>query len=80
MLLFLGKQVAAEVAAPLSQAKKVTMVTSGNSEVGASKLTNEVMDIMVKVPGMIKDMTGVDISKVISYYFVVFIKYFVFNV
>ena len=40
------------------------MITSGNSEVGASKLTGEVMDIMTKVPNMVKDMTGVDIAKV----------------
>ncbi|XP_063853619.1 flotillin-1-like isoform X8 [Scylla paramamosain] len=57
-------KVAAEVAAPLSQAKKVTMVSSGSSEVGASKLTGEVMDIITRVPAMVKTMTGVDVSKV----------------
>ncbi|XP_063853620.1 flotillin-1-like isoform X9 [Scylla paramamosain] len=58
-------KVAAEVAAPLSQAKKVTMVSSGSSEVGASKLTGEVMDIITRVPAMVKTMTGVDVSKTI---------------
>ena len=33
-------QVAAEVAAPLSQAKKITMASSGKGDVGVSKLTN----------------------------------------
>lgn len=55
---------AAEVAAPLSQAKKVTMVSSGNGEVGAAKLTGEVLTIVAKVPEMVKHLTGVDIMKV----------------
>lgn len=55
---------AAEVAAPLSQAKKITMVSAGNGEVGAAKLTGEVLQIVTKVPEMVKNMTGVDIMKV----------------
>ncbi|MCL4139103.1 UNVERIFIED_CONTAM: hypothetical protein GTU68_045862 [Idotea baltica] len=39
------------------------MVSSGNSEVGAAKLTGEVMDIITKVPNMVKTLTGVDVSK-----------------
>ncbi len=35
-------QVAAEVAAPLSQVKKITMVSDGSGEVGASRITSEV--------------------------------------
>jgi flotillin len=57
-------QIAAEVAAPLSQAKKVTMVASGNGQIGASKLTGEVFDIVARVPEIVKQMTGVDILKV----------------
>lgn len=57
-------QVAAEVAAPLSQAKKITMVSTGQGDVGAAKLTGEVLDIVTKVPGLVKTMTGVDIVKV----------------
>jgi flotillin len=56
-------KVAAEVAAPLSQAKKVTMVSSGKGDVGASKLTGEVFDIMERLPLVVQGMTGVDISK-----------------
>ncbi|RXG71256.1 Flotillin-1, partial [Armadillidium vulgare] len=56
-------KIAAEVAAPLSQAKKLTMISSGNSDVGAAKLTGEVMDIISKVPTMVKTMTGIDVSK-----------------
>ena len=57
-------QVAAEVAAPLSQTKKITMVSNGDGEIGACRLTGEVLDIMVKVPDMVNKMTGVDITNV----------------
>ncbi|GIY62655.1 hypothetical protein CEXT_632271 [Caerostris extrusa] len=55
-------KVAAEVSAPLSQCKKVTMVSSGKSEIGACKLTGEVMDIIAKVPHVVSKLTGVDIT------------------
>ena len=48
----------------MAQAKKVTMVSTGKGEVGASKLTGEVMDVMKKMPEMVQGITGVDISKV----------------
>ncbi|XP_017773428.1 PREDICTED: flotillin-1 isoform X2 [Nicrophorus vespilloides] len=63
MLLDVLPKVAAEVAAPLSQTKKITMVSSGDGNVGASKLTDEVFAIVTKVPELVKTMTGVDISK-----------------
>jgi len=56
-------KIAAEVAAPLSQTNKVTMVSSGKSEVGAAKLTGEVMDIVARVPQMVHTMTGIDVAK-----------------
>lgn len=40
------------------------MVASGNGQIGASKLTGEVFDIVVRVPEIVKQMTGVDILKV----------------
>ncbi len=55
-------QVAAEIAAPLSQAKKISMVADASGELGASKLTGEVLQIVQSVPGLVKNMTGVDIS------------------
>lgn len=59
-------QIAAEIAQPLAQAKKVTMVSSGKGEVGATKLTSEVMLIMEKLPLMVENLTGINISKVSS--------------
>lgn len=54
----------AEVAAPLSQTKKITMVSSGSADVGAAKLTGEVLQIVNKIPDLVKSITGVDISRV----------------
>lgn len=55
---------AAEIAAPLSQVKKITMVSSGKGGVGAAKLTTEVLDIMEKLPKVVEELTGVDVTKV----------------
>ncbi|KAF4532120.1 hypothetical protein B566_EDAN004126, partial [Ephemera danica] len=63
MLLDTLPKIAAEVAAPLSQAKKVTMVSCGNGQIGAAKLTGEVLDIVSRVPEIVKHLTGVDIVK-----------------
>jgi len=59
-------KVAAEIAAPLSQAKKVTMISSGKGDVGAAKLTGEVLKVMGDLPRVVEGMTGVDISKALK--------------
>jgi len=40
------------------------MVSSGKGDMGAAKLTGEIMDIVTRVPEIVKTLTGVDISKV----------------
>lgn len=55
---------AEEISKPLSAAQKVTMVSSGGSEVGAAKLTGEVLDIMIRLPQTVEKLTGVNISQV----------------
>jgi hypothetical protein len=40
------------------------MVSDGSGEVGAARITGEVLDIMVKVPSMVNKMTGVDVTNV----------------
>lgn len=57
-------QMAEEISKPLSAAQKVTMVSSGGSEVGASKLAGEVLDIMTKLPATVEKLTGVNIALV----------------
>ena len=54
-------KIAAEVAAPLANCNKITMVATGG-EVGAAKLTGEVLDVVAKLPQVVEEMTGVKIS------------------
>lgn len=55
---------AEEISKPLTAANKVTMVSSGGGEIGAAKLTGEVLDIMTKLPETIEKLTGISISQV----------------
>ncbi|XP_063054929.1 flotillin-1b [Engraulis encrasicolus] len=55
---------AEEITKPLSKTQKLTMVSSGGSEVGAAKLTAEVLDIMTRLPETVERLTGVSISQV----------------
>lgn len=52
--------IAAEVAAPLSQTNKITMIgfTDQNESLGPARLTNEVLNIMEKIPESVTAMTG----------------------
>ncbi|XP_035768893.1 flotillin-1b [Neolamprologus brichardi] len=54
---------AEEISKPLSATQKITMVSSGGADVGASKLAGEVLDIMTKLPNAVEKLTGVDISQ-----------------
>ncbi|XP_045206401.1 flotillin-1-like isoform X3 [Mercenaria mercenaria] len=63
MILETLPKVAAEISAPLSHTKKVTMVSSGKGDVGVSKLTGEVLDIMEKMPNVVEKLTGINIQK-----------------
>lgn len=40
------------------------MVSSGQGDVGAAKLTEDVLQIVNKVPELVKSITGVDIARV----------------
>lgn len=52
--------IAAEVAAPLSQTNKITMIgfTDQDESLGPAKLTNEVLNIMERIPDSVTTMTG----------------------
>ena len=64
MAVFVFHQMAEEISRPLCAANKVTMVSSGGGEVGAAKLSGEVLDIMVRLPEAVEKLTGVNISQV----------------
>ncbi|XP_067830084.1 flotillin-1-like [Heptranchias perlo] len=63
MLLEKLPEVAAEISQPFTKVKKITMVSSGNGEVGAAKLTGEVLDIMSRLPETVERLTGVSITQ-----------------
>uniref|UniRef100_A0A672RIJ5 Flotillin n=1 Tax=Sinocyclocheilus grahami TaxID=75366 RepID=A0A672RIJ5_SINGR len=65
-----------EISKPLSATNKVTMVSSGGSEIGAAKLTGEVLDIMTRLPETIEKLTGVNISQVKTVFQTVLFLYF----
>lgn len=62
MMLETLPKLTAEVAAPLSQCNKIVMVSSGKSEIGASRLTGEILDIVAKVPQVVTQLTGVNVT------------------
>ena len=59
-------KIAAEVAAPLSGCNKIVMVSNGEGDVGAGKITSEILDIVAKLPKAVESLTGVDISKALQ--------------
>ncbi|RMX37179.1 hypothetical protein pdam_00010670 [Pocillopora damicornis] len=63
MVLATMPKIAAEVAAPLSQCKKIVMVSNGKCELGASKITGEILEIVANLPKSVEALTGIDISK-----------------
>merc|ERR1712215_86312 len=66
MMLKVLPQVASEVSAPIANAKKITMVSTGDGPIGAKKITSEVLEIMASLPDAVKQMTGVDITEKIA--------------
>ena len=50
------------ISGPISQAKKITMVSTGDGPIGAERMTSEVLAIMGSLPDTVKKMTGVDVT------------------
>lgn len=55
-------KIAAEVAAPLTNLNRVVMVSQGDGEIGASKLTGEILDIVNKINQTTTSLTGKSVS------------------
>ena len=59
-------KMAAEVAAPMSQCEKVTMIMDMNDEpgkgAGPAKMTQEVINIMTRIPDSVAASTGVNLA------------------
>ena len=45
------------------------MVSNGSESVGAAKITGELLDIVIRMPQAMEQLTGVDITKVIKIVF-----------
>ena len=52
-----------EIASPIANARKITMVATGNGDIGAGKLTGEILDVVAKLPTVIENMTGVKLAQ-----------------
>ncbi|KAL7986335.1 hypothetical protein Chor_011501 [Crotalus horridus] len=63
MLLEKLPEIAEEISKPLGSVSKITMVSSGSGDVGAAKMTGEVLEIMNKLPETVEKLTGVSISQ-----------------
>jgi flotillin len=53
-------KIAKACASPLMQANKITMVAGDNGDVGAERMTQEVLNIMAAMPITIEQMTGIN--------------------
>ena len=56
-------KIAAEIAAPLGNVASIKIVSGEGGEVGISRITGEVIDIMGKLPETIDKLTGINITK-----------------
>lgn len=61
MILDMLPKLAAECTAPLMNCQKIKVVASGSGDIGAAKLTGEVVDIMAKIPMMLEKNTGINL-------------------
>jgi len=55
-------KVAAEIAAPLNNTNKISLISSGDGEIGASRVAKEVLSVMDALPDVVMKLTGVDIA------------------
>ncbi|XP_063794094.1 flotillin-1-like isoform X2 [Pseudophryne corroboree] len=66
MLLQKLPEIAEEISKPLTQVKKIKMVSSGGNEVGAARITGEVLDILGRLPDTLEKLTGISINQAIQ--------------
>lgn len=66
MFLKVLPKVCAEIGSTISQTNSIKMVASGDSAIGAEKITREVIDITASIPQMLKGMTGLDLVQTIQ--------------
>jgi len=59
-------QMASVVSKALSKAKDVSFISTGGQDVGAARLTGEVVNVMGQITPLVRNMTGIDVPKSIA--------------
>jgi flotillin len=59
-------KVAAAISEPLSKTERVVIINSGGDGAGASKLTQDVTNIVAQVPTVIEALTGIDLMETLK--------------
>lgn len=59
-------QVAAAIAQPLARTERIVIVNSGGDGAGASRITQDIANIIAQVPATIEALTGIDVLKAIQ--------------
>ncbi len=59
-------KVAAAISEPLSKTERVVIINSGGDSAGASKLTQDVTNIVAQVPTAIEALTGIDLMETLK--------------
>jgi len=57
---------AKSVAEPLSKTEKIVVVGGGGDSAGASKVTQDVVNVVAQLPPMIQALTGVDLTEILQ--------------
>ncbi|MEK8023614.1 MAG: SPFH domain-containing protein [Candidatus Hydrogenedentota bacterium] len=61
-------EIARAIAEPLSRIDKITMVNTGGSDVGPSRITSEVAKMIAQVPPVIESLTGLKVGEMLQKY------------
>jgi flotillin len=59
-------KVAAAISEPLSRTERVVIISSGGDGAGASKLTQDVANIVAQVPATVEALTGIDLTETLK--------------
>lgn len=59
-------QVAAAIAGPLSRTERIVVINSGGDGAGASRVTQDIANIVAQVPATVEALTGVNVIEMIK--------------
>ena len=59
-------EIARAIAEPLGKIDRITMVSTGGGEVGVSRVTNEMAQVMAQVPPLLESLTGLKLAELLK--------------